>query len=74
MHVKITRTTVADKRFVLAGQVYDLPDQEARALIQLGKAEPATAEAPPAPAEPLTTENTDAIVATDTPKRKGRRV
>jgi len=70
MQVKITRTTVANKQFVHAGQVYDLPDAEARTLLQLGKAvlaEPAE----PAPA-PLTTDAAEAVVATEAPKRRGR--
>jgi hypothetical protein len=70
MQVKITRTTVAAKQFVHAGQVYDLPDGDARALILLGKAEAIDAvEAAPAV---LDTEAAEAVVATEAPKRKGR--
>lgn len=58
MQVKITRNTVAAKQFVFAGQVHDLPDAEARALIQMGKAEPVTEAMPVEP---------------DAPKRKGRK-
>lgn len=72
MQVKITRTTVANKQFVHAGQVYDLPDHEARALLQLGKAVLVDNAAPEPQPEPLTTENTDAVVATEAPKRRGR--
>ena len=49
MQVKITRTTVADGKFVHAGQVYDLPDADARTLMQLGKAVLATDAPAPAP-------------------------
>lgn len=39
MKVLIKRTTVAGGSVVQAGQVYDLSDADARALILLGKAE-----------------------------------
>lgn len=71
MQVKITRTTVAAKQFVHAGQVYDLPEAEARALILLGKAEPV--EAVPAAPEVMDTEVAAPVVATDEPKKRGRR-
>lgn len=71
MQVKILRTTTAEKRFVIAGQVYDLAEAEARALILLGKAIEAVDE-PQVQAEPLNTENAEAVVATEL-KRKGRR-
>jgi hypothetical protein len=72
MQVKITRTTVANNQFVHAGQVYDLPDNDARTLLQLGKAVLVDAAEPEPQPEPLTTENTDAVVATEAPKRRGR--
>lgn len=71
MQVKITRTTVAAKQFVHAGQVYDLPDHDARALILLGKAE-AVEAVEPAPTV-LDTQAAEAVVATEAPKRKGRK-
>lgn len=71
MQVKITRTTVAAKQFVHAGQVYDLPDHDSRALILLGKAEAIQAgevtEALPAI---LDTVAAEAVVDTDAPKAK----
>lgn len=70
MQVKITRTTVAAKQFVLAGEVHDLPDAEARLLIQIGKAV-ALDGAEPQP-DVLETKDAVAVVSTDTPKRKGR--
>jgi hypothetical protein len=72
MQVKITRTTVANKQFVHAGQVYDLPDEDARMLLQIGKAVLVDAEPAEEQPEPLTTENTDAVIATEAPKRRGR--
>jgi len=70
MQVKITRTTVAAKQFVQAGQVYDLPDADARLLIQIGKAVALDAEQPQP--DVLETKDAVAVVSTDTPKRKGR--
>lgn len=71
MQVKITRTTVAAKQFVHAGQVYDLPDHDARSLILLGKAEAIQAvkatEAVPAV---LDTAAAEAVVEPDAPKAK----
>lgn len=71
MQIKITRTTVAAKQFVLAGQIYDLPDSEARALILLRKAEavdqPLSTDAV---APVLDTVEASAVVATEAPKRK----
>lgn len=71
MKIKITRTTVANKQFVLAGQVYDLPDADARLLVQLGKAEAVDGVEQPAPVE-MTTETSEAVIETGAPKRKGR--
>lgn len=75
MQVKITRTTVADGQTVKAGQVYDLPDADARTLLQLGKAVTVKAvEADEAPPAVLDTVAAEAVVDTDAPKAKrGRR-
>lgn len=71
MQVKILRTTIADGQVVRAGQVYDLSDADARALLQLGKAQAVEAqEADPAP---LDTEQASAVIDTEAPKRKGSR-
>lgn len=71
MQVKITRTTIANGQTVKAGQVYDLPDADARTLLQLGKAVTIKAvevdEAPPAA---LDTVATEAVVDTEAPKAK----
>lgn len=73
MHIKITRTTVAAGRFVHAGQVIDLPDADARALMQLGKAEHVK-QPDPVVETPMTTESAAPIVATDVPKpTRGKR-
>lgn len=73
MQIKITRTTVADGKIVKAGQVYTLPDADARALLLLGKAELVTAEAAP-PAQVLDTTEAAAVIDTEAPKAKrGRR-
>ena len=66
MKIKILRTTVADSKFVRAGEVVEVSDVDAKTLILLGKAvladgimahiEPATEE--------LTTEVAEAIVET----------
>lgn len=72
MQVKITRNTIADGKPVRAGQVYDLPAADARALMQLGKA--VAVEAVEAPPEVLDTVAAAAVVDTDAPKAKrGRR-
>lgn len=71
MQVKITRSTVAAKQFVKAGQVYDLPDADARLLLQIGKAE-LVQDVGPVATEPMNTETVEAVVATEAPKRKGR--
>lgn len=39
MQVLITRTTVANKQFVRAGDIVELEDHEAKLLIAIGKAE-----------------------------------
>lgn len=71
MRVQITRNTVADKRQVRAGEVCDLSDADARILLQLGKAERVTDEAPPVVA-PMDTEQASPVIDTEAPKRKGR--
>lgn len=75
MQVKITRNTIADGKPVMAGQVYDLPAADARALLQLGKAVTVEAvEAVEAPPAVLDTVAAEAVVDTDAPKAKrGRR-
>lgn len=67
MQVKILRTTVADKQFVRAGAVVDLPDFEARSLILLGKAALANLSAEPVAAV-LDTAAAEPVIA----KSKGR--
>lgn len=71
MQIKITRTTVADGQTVKAGQVYDLPDADARTLLQLGKAVTINAgEADEAPPTILDTVAAEAVVDTEAPKAK----
>jgi len=65
MQVKILRTTVADKKFVMEGSVVDVSDFDARSLVLLGKAvmvEPI----------PLDTVAAEPLISTDAPKRRGR--
>lgn len=50
MQIRIIRQTVAQRRTVKPGQVMHLPDSEARALINYGKAEEYK---PPADTRPL---------------------
>ena len=67
MHIKILRTTVADKKFVRAGTVVDVSDFEARSLILMGKA--VLADAVPEPvAEVLDTAAAEPLIT----KSKGR--
>ena len=71
MQVLILRNTIADGRAVRAGQVIDLPDADARALLRMGRAGTVdTAPAQPAPAAPLDTEQAAAVVPEV--KKKGR--
>lgn len=66
MKIKILRTTVADSKFVRAGEVVDVSDVDAKTLILMGKAVLADgimAHIEPAPEE-LTTEVAEAIVET----------
>ncbi len=77
MQVKITRTTVANKQFVFEGQVYDLPEQDARSLVQLGKAEAVEITLSVDGAEPAAMDTEDAadVIAAEAPKvKRGRRV
>lgn len=68
MQVKITRNTIANGQPVKAGQVYDLPATDARALLQLGKA--VAIEAVEAPPEVLDTVAAAPVVDTEAPKAK----
>lgn len=70
MRVRILRNTIADKRQVRAGEVCDLSDADARTLLQLGKAERVTDEAPPVVA-PLDTEQASPVI--DTKRKRSRR-
>jgi hypothetical protein len=68
MKIKILRTTVADSKFVKAGEVVEVSDADAKTLILLGKAVLADGimahvEPEPEPEE-LTTEVAEAIVET----------
>lgn len=73
MQIKITRNTIADGKVVKAGEVYDLPDADARTLLQLGKAELVTVEAAPVE-QVLDTTEAEPVIDTDAPKAKrGRR-
>ena len=38
MKVKILRSTIADGKDLLEGKIYEIPDSEAKILIQLNKA------------------------------------
>ena len=78
MQVRITRTTVANKQFRREGSIVELDDNEARLLIAIGKAEAIGGDEPESEitveaveGDELTTENTDAVVAT-APKGKRR--
>lgn len=68
MKIKILKTTVADSRFVKAGEVIDVPESEARLLVGIGKAEYVSGteqvEAPVQIEKPLDTETAEAIVET----------
>ena len=68
MKIKILKTTVADNRFVKAGEVIDVLESEARLLVGVGKAEYVSgteqAEAPVQIEKPLDTEAAEAIVET----------
>jgi hypothetical protein len=77
MQVLITRTTVANKQFVRAGDVVELEANEAKLLIAIGKAEAVGGDDEPASetaveGDELTTENAEAVVATAAPKGKRR--
>ena len=66
MKIRILKSTVADTRFVKAGNVEDITERDAMLLIRLGKAE-AVDELPPAPTI-MTTENFTGVVE-DKPRR-----
>ncbi len=77
MQVLITRTTVANKSFVRAGDVVNLEDNEAKLLIAIGKAEAVGGDAETASetaVEPdeLTTDSAEAVVEAPAPKGKRR--
>lgn len=73
MKIKILRTTVADSKFVRAGDVVEVSDADAKTLILLGKAVAADGKmAHLAPeTEELTTEVAEAIV--ETKLKRGRK-
>ena len=66
MKIRILKSTVADDRFVKAGNVEDIAERDAMLLIRLGKAE-SVDELPPAPMV-MTTENFSGVVE-DKPRR-----
>lgn len=55
MKVRILRDTIADGRQVLAGEVLDLPGEDARTLMAMRKATPVEANAPIPSAAPIQT-------------------
>jgi hypothetical protein len=67
--VRIIRATVAARRPVMAGEVLDLPDQEAALLLRLRKAEALGGTVAPGADGPLTTESAGALVAGRRAKR-----
>lgn len=71
MRVRILKTTAADGRIVMSGEVHDLPDYDARILLRSGKAAPADGTAEPAPAAPLDTDAAEAVVA-EVKRKPGR--
>lgn len=73
MKIKILKTTVANGGFVRAGDVLELSDSDAKALILLGKAIAADGklDVVPEPVEELDTELAQAIV--ETKLKRGRK-
>lgn len=73
MKIKILRTTVANSKFVRAGEIVEVPDEDAKTLILLGKAVAADgimAHIEPEPEE-LNTDVAEAIV--ETKLKRGRK-
>lgn len=67
MKIKILSSTIADGRYVKAGNTEDVNDNDAMMLIKMGKAA-AVDELPPV--QPiLTTENISGVVAEEKPRR-----
>ena len=70
MKIEITKKTVANKRFVNAGEVIEVTDAEARLLVGIGKAkyvsgnEQAVEIVQNEKQEPLNTETAEAVVET----------
>lgn len=73
MKIKILRTTVANKEFVRVGEVVEVSDNDAKALILLGKAVLAEGklDVEPVPVEEINTEVAEAIV--ETKLKRGRK-
>jgi hypothetical protein len=71
MKIKIIRTTVADGQVVRSGNVYDVPNSEAKALILLGKAVAADDVVHEVEVqEPA--ETVSPLIETETPKRRSK--
>jgi len=68
MKIKVLKKTVADSRFVNAGEVIDVPEADARLLVGVGKAEYVSgseqAAAPVQIETPMNTETVEAVVET----------
>ena len=68
MKVQILKTTVADSRFVKAGDILDLQEAEARMLVGIGKAKYVSdseqVEEPVQIEKPLDTDSAKAVVET----------
>lgn len=73
MKIKIIRTTVADKRTVRSGSIEDVSENDARMLIQLGKAIALPDEPIAEPVEELNTENAADVIAESRPRRTKKR-
>lgn len=73
MKIKILKNTVANKGFVRAGEVVEVSDSDAKALILLGKAIAADGklDVAPEPVEEINTEVAQAIV--ETKLKRGRK-
>lgn len=66
MKIRILKSTVADNRFVKAGNIEEITDRDAIFLIRLGKAE--AVDELPTPPTVMTTENFSGVVE-DKPRR-----